>query len=231
MTDQKKAELEEELSRDHRRGMVEDQLIPRGIIDQNVLRSMLTVPRHLFVPDHLRKFAYEDKPLPIAEGQTISQPYIVAMMAQALELRSPARVLEIGTGSGYGAAILSIIADSVYTVERHQTLANEASKRLADLHYDNIKIKVGDGSKGWEEEAPFDGIVVTAAAPDIPPTLLEQLVTGGCLVIPVGEREWQELLRVRKNPDGSYTTENLGAVRFVPLIRKGRASSATLNNS
>ncbi|MBS4026176.1 MAG: protein-L-isoaspartate(D-aspartate) O-methyltransferase [Clostridia bacterium] len=219
MADQKK-ELEEESSRDHRRRMVEDQLIARGIIDQKVLRGMQTVPRHLFIPDHLRIFAYEDRPLPIAEGQTISQPYIVAMMAQALELKSPARVLEIGTGSGYGAAILSFIADSVYTVERHQALADEAGKRLADLHYDNIKIKIGDGSKGWEEEAPFDGIVVTAAAPDIPRTLLAQLTSGGNLVIPVGERKWQELLRIRKNPDDSCTTENLGAVRFVPLLGK-----------
>jgi protein-L-isoaspartate(D-aspartate) O-methyltransferase len=218
--DLQKADLTEELFEENRMKMVDSHLIPRGIIDQKVLRSMLTVPRHLFVPDQLKEFAYEDRPLPIAAGQTISQPYIVAMMVQALELKTPARVLEIGTGSGYGAAVLAKIATAVFTVERHQSLADEARQRLADLNYDNIKIKVGDGSEGWVEEAPFEGIVVAAAAPDIPRTLLNQLATCGYLVIPVGEREWQELLRIRRNPDGSYITENLGAVRFVPLIGK-----------
>lgn len=202
---------------EERRKMVDVQLVPRGIRDQAVLQSMLSVPRHLFVPSQLQEKAYRDGPLPIGKGQTISQPYVVALMAEALE-PPLSRVLEIGTGLGYAAAILSLIVATVYTVERHEALARQAETVFQALNYHNIKVLVGDGTKGWPGEAPFDGIVVTAGAPEIPKSLLGQLVPGGRLVIPVGAQGQQELLRLRKSSDGSFTRENLGPVRFVPLI-------------
>jgi protein-L-isoaspartate(D-aspartate) O-methyltransferase len=201
-----------------RKLMVEAQLITRGLRDKGVLQSMMEVPRHCFIPSHLQSHAYDDRPLPIGEGQTISQPYIVALMADALELDSEDRVLEIGTGSGYAAAVLSRIVSKVYTVERYSRLAEEAIARFCMLGYDNIKVMVGDGTKGWPEEAPFDGIQVTAGAPEVPQAFFEQLRSGGKLVIPVGGMGFQELLRLEKNPDGIMTRENLCAVRFVPLV-------------
>ncbi|OPY57953.1 MAG: Protein-L-isoaspartate O-methyltransferase [Pelotomaculum sp. PtaU1.Bin035] len=203
---------------DERRRMVEDQLISNGITNKAVIQSMLTVPRHCFVSTRLQAYAYYDCPLLIGEGQTISQPYIVALMADALETTSADRVLEIGTGSGYAAAVLSRLASMVYTVERHESLASEARSRFQALKYANIRVHTGDGTKGWPEEAPFDGIVVAAGAPEVPKSLGDQLKPGGRLVIPVGERGSQELLRVRKKADNSFTREYLGAVRFVPLI-------------
>jgi len=201
-----------------RRQMVETQLIRRGIRDQSVIQAMLDVPRHLFVPDQLRKRAYHDGPLPIGEGQTISQPYVVALMTEALEPAPDNRILEIGTGSGYAAAVLSRVVAQVYSLERHGSLASQAVERFRVLGYKNIKVMVGDGTRGWPEEALFDGIVVTAGAPEVPKPLLNQLAGGGRLVIPVGRQGHQDLLRLRLQPDGSIATENLGAVRFVPLI-------------
>lgn len=201
-----------------RKRMVETQLIPRGISDEAVIKSMLEVPRHLFVPKDMRNYAYTDGALPIGEGQTISQPYIVAYMIEELELNSESIVLEIGTGSGYGAAVLSRIAAEVYTVERHRTLAEEAKRKFERLQYDNIFVKLGDGCKGWPEMAPFEGIVVTAAAGKIPQSLLDQLKPGGSFVIPVGDDYHQWLVKVHLNIDGIKTEKELIPVRFVPLI-------------
>ncbi|GBF35573.1 protein-L-isoaspartate O-methyltransferase [Desulfocucumis palustris] len=203
---------------DERREMVNRQILPRGIKDKNVLEAMLTVPRHYFLPEKLQARAYEDRPLPIGQGQTISQPYIVAFMAEALEPEARHRVLEIGTGSGYAAAVLSRIVSRVYTVERHNILADEARARLNTLGYHNIRVKTGDGTKGWADEAPFDSILVSAGAPWAPEALLKQLKPDGILVIPVGDRGCQELLRIRKHKDGGCSRENIGLVQFVPLI-------------
>ncbi|MCK8824657.1 protein-L-isoaspartate(D-aspartate) O-methyltransferase [Fuchsiella alkaliacetigena] len=201
-----------------RERMVEQQLRGRGIKNEAVLESMLTVPRHEFVPERLRKQAYADKPLPIGEGQTISQPYIVALMVAALDPQPTDKVLEVGTGFGYAAAVLAQIVAEVYTVERFESLAQEAERRYANLNYQNVEVKVGDGSQGWLENAPYQGIVVSAAAPSLPESLVEQLDTGGRLVIPVGERSVQSLLRVSKKNDGKLLRENLCRVRFVPLL-------------
>lgn len=199
--------------------MVERHLAARGIHDEAVLAAMRAVPREAFIAGALAEFAYEDTPLPIEAGQTISQPYIVAVMAEALELQPHERVLEIGTGSGYAAAVLGRIAAQVYTIERHAELAEAATRRLARLGYDNVHVMHGDGTLGWPTEAPFDAIVVAAAGPQIPPALLQQLAVGGRLVIPVGDTpRTQELLRVRRRADGSYAEDHLGGVRFVPLI-------------
>ena len=165
--------------------MVRDQIEKRDIKDQNVLNAMRKVPRHEFVPEHLRKYAYADEPLPIGEDQTISQPYIVALMTQALRLIGKERVLEIGTGSGYQAAILAEIAAKVFTMERHGALANQARKVLDELKYANIIMRTGDGSIGWKQFAPYDGIIVTAASPQVPKSLVKQLTEGGRIVIPV----------------------------------------------
>jgi len=198
--------------------MVNTQLIQRGIRNEAVLQSMLTVPRHYFVPQPLQGFAHYDGPLAIGEGQTISQPYIVALMAEALEPAPADRVLEVGTGLGYAAAVLSRIVSMVYTIERFESLALKARSRFKLLNYDNIKVKIGDGSKGWAEEAPFDGIIVSAGAPSIPNSLYAQLKTGGRMVIPVGKKHYQKILRVRRRLDGSFTEEDLGEVVFVPLV-------------
>ncbi len=191
----------------------------RGIRDDAVLKAMATVPREKFVGVHLLEFAYDDSPLPIEEGQTISQPYIVALMAEALQLEPNDRVLEIGTGSGYAAAVLSKVAREVYTIERHQSLALQAETRLKQLKYDNVHVLCGDGTLGWPEHAPYEGIVVAAGGPEAPRSLIEQLAIGGRLVIPTGPstRE-QTLLRITRINHEEVEIEELGAVRFVPLI-------------
>ena len=199
--------------------MIERDLKGRGIYDPEVLAAMREVPREEFVPAELAEHAYEDYPLPIDEGQTISQPYMVAYMAESLELEPTERVLEIGTGSGYSAAVLSRLAAEVYTVEHFATLAKSAGERLQRLGFDNIRIFVGDGTLGWPELAPYDAIVVTAGAPRVPEPLLKQLVIGGRLVVPVGPNQFvQTLIRVRRVKEEEYKQENLMAVQFVPLI-------------
>ena len=201
-----------------RHNMVETQLKPRGINDERVLEAMLEVPRHLFVPENMKEFAYQDGALPISEGQTISQPYIVAYMIEKLEIDSSSIVLEIGTGSGYGAAVLSRIAARVFTVERHGSLAEEAERKILSLGYDNISVKVDDGSEGWWENAPYDGIVVTAAANFTPDELVGQLKTEANMVIPIGDNFSQKLVKVKVNQYGDLIEKDLISVRFVPLI-------------
>lgn len=201
-----------------RRNMVERQIKTRGIDDPEVIRSMLTVPRHYFVPDSIKPIAYEDSPLLIGGGQTISQPYIVALMSQAAKCDSSSKVLDIGTGSGYAAAVFSLIAKEVYTIERIQNLSEQAQKCFKELGYLNIHAIIGDGSLGWAENAPFDAIVVTAGAPVVPQALLDQLVVGGRLIIPVGDSGYQRLYRYIKREDGTFDEEKIEYVRFVPLI-------------
>jgi protein-L-isoaspartate(D-aspartate) O-methyltransferase len=205
--------------------MVRAHIVARGIRDAAVVAAMQSVPREAFLPPELEEFAYEDCPLPIEEGQTISQPYIVALMTAALRLGPNDRVLEVGTGSGYAAAILARVAREVYTIERHGPLAELAEKRLRELGFGNVKVLHGDGTLGWPEHAPYDGIVVAAGGPKVPEALLEQLAVGGRLVIPIGEgRELQKLVRVTREPSGDFRREELGDVRFVPLIgRQGWA--------
>jgi protein-L-isoaspartate(D-aspartate) O-methyltransferase len=199
--------------------MVESQLVRRGIKDRRVLDAMRQVPRHLFVPKDTRGLAYCDGPLPIGQGQTISQPYIVALMTELLELTGQEKVLELGTGSGYQAAILSRLVRQVYSVERHAALAEQAEKVFAQLGYDNIVISVGDGTLGWPEHSPYEAIIVTAAAPDVPQPLMEQLADGGRLVAPVGSR-WSQVLAKVKRQGETLTKEHLTAVAFVPLVGK-----------
>ncbi|MCX7816451.1 MAG: protein-L-isoaspartate(D-aspartate) O-methyltransferase [Syntrophales bacterium] len=206
--------------RKQRQKMVETQIRARGIRDERVLSAMEKIPRHLFVEEALADQAYNDNPLPIGEGQTISQPYIVALMTEALALTGKEKVLEIGTGSGYQTAILAELCDSVFSIERIASLANAARKILDQLGYYNVAIRVGDGTLGWKEEAPFDAIIVTAGAPRIPKTLVEQLVTGGRMVIPVGGRFSQELIKITKKSENSddIIKEHLCGCRFVDLI-------------
>jgi len=199
--------------------MVESQLMRRGIKDRRVLDAMRQVPRHLFIPKDMRDLAYCDGPLPIGQGQTISQPYIVALMTELLELTGQEKVLELGTGSGYQAAILSRLVSQVYSVERHATLAEQAEKVFTQLGYDNIVISVGDGTLGWPEHSPYEAIIVTAAAPDVPQPLMEQLADGGRLVAPVGSR-WSQVLAKVKRQGETLTKEHLTAVAFVPLVGK-----------
>jgi protein-L-isoaspartate(D-aspartate) O-methyltransferase len=199
--------------------MVERNIVARGVRDALVLEAMRKVPRELFVPNSLREFAYEDSPLPIGGEQTISQPYIVAFMTEALMLRGGEKVLEIGAGSGYAAAVLSEIAADVYTVERLGRLADKAAATLADLGYDNVHVLHGDGTQGWPEHAPYDAIVVAAGAPQVPRSLKQQLKVGGRLVIPVGaDQRAQELVRVVHISTNQYRGEDIAGVRFVPLI-------------
>jgi len=202
-----------------RERMVDLQIVRRGIKDPRVIAAMKKVPRHFFVSESLRSQAYEDHPLPIEEKQTISQPYIVALMTEALQLKGHEKVLEIGTGSGYQTAILAELADKVFTIERIPLLAEKARKRLEELGYKNIVYRIGDGTLGWPEEAPFDGILVSAAAPSIPQPLIDQLAMGGRLIIPVGDRLSQELVLVERVPEG-IRKSFLGGVRFVDLIGK-----------
>jgi len=200
-----------------RERMVETQIKARGLKDERVIKAMLKVPRHLFVDEALRDQAYGDFPLPIGEGQTISQPYIVALMTEALELKGNERVLEIGTGSGYQTAILAELALWVYTIERFPMLLERAKKVLKELGYKNISFKLDDGTLGWKEASPFDAIIVTAASPDIPPPLVEQLAEGGRMVIPVGDEFSQTLIKgVKKG--GKLHTKALEPVRFVKLV-------------
>ncbi len=201
-----------------REEMVLKQIESRGVSDPNVLSALRKVPRHVFVSEALRDQAYGDFPLPIGEQQTISQPYIVAEMTQALEIDENDRVLEIGTGSGYQAAILAEIAYRVYTVERIRTLYFKARKLFDQLHYHNILTKYSDGSTGWTSESPFDGIIVTAGAPDIPDTLVKQLAVGGRMVVPVGNQYSQDLIKINKDESGRIRKTNLGGCRFVKLV-------------
>ncbi len=209
-----------------RQAMVANDIKGRGVKDQKVLEVMGKIPRHLFVDENLRNRAYADYPLPIGEGQTISQPYVVALMTEALKLKSTDRVLEIGTGSGYQAAVLSELVKAAYTIEIRESLAEMASKRLKDLGYRNVKVKCADGYFGWEEYAPFDAIIITAAANHIPPPLIKQLKEGGRLIVPLGSTVYyQTLTLVTKKKNDKLDIEQMGAVAFVPMIgetKKGK---------
>lgn len=198
--------------------MVETQIARRGITDERVLAAMREVPRENFTAPGFETFAYQDRPLPIAERQTISQPYIVGAMLAGAMLQPGDRLLEVGAGSGYAAAVASRIAGQVLGIERHAVLTEAASQRLVALGYSNITLKTGDGSRGWPEEAPFDVIIVSASAPSVPPALKQQLAIGGRLVIPVGPAEEQRLIRLTRTGPGTFEETGLGAVRFVKLI-------------
>ncbi len=205
-----------------REAMVRQQLEARGIRDPAVLRAMRDVPRHVFVPDALRRRAYDDGPLAIGEGQTISQPFVVAAMIEALELAPTDRVLEVGAGSGYAAAVVSRIALQVLTVERHASLQASAAARLAALGFDNVRVGATGDSLGWPTEGPFDAILVSAGAPNVPASLREQLVVGGRMVIPVGNGpDRQQLVRVTRTGPNDWTETSFGAVLFVPLVGPG----------
>jgi len=199
--------------------MVEEQIVSRGIKDPKLIAALKKIPRHLFVEEALQNQAYTDHPLPIGEKQTISQPYMVALMTEALLLTGREKVLEIGTGSGYQTAILAELSEKVFSVERIRPLAIRARKLLYELGYFNVEIKIFDGTFGWIEESPFDAILVTAGSPDIPETLIDQLTIGGKLVIPVGDVFVQDLFRVTKTEAG-VKKEDLGGCRFVKLIGK-----------
>ena len=198
--------------------MVERQIERRGVDDPLVLQAMREVPREAFVEAGMEEFAFEDSPLPIGEGQTISQPYIVALMAEAAELSANDRVLEVGTGSGYAAAVFGRIAKAVYTIERHASLAEQARRRLAEAGITNVFVRVGDGTLGWSDAAPFDAIIVAAGAPEAPAALKQQLAIGGRLIIPLGEGDVQSLTRITRKSEALYETEDLASVRFVPLV-------------
>jgi protein-L-isoaspartate(D-aspartate) O-methyltransferase len=200
-----------------RNHMVDEQIVTRGVKDQRVLAALRRVPRHEFLPEAIRGMAYGDHALPLGEGQTMSQPYMVALMTELLDLKGTERVLEIGTGSGYQAAVLAELCEKVYTVERIKTLAEKARAVLDRLGYKRVAIKIYDGTYGWKEMAPFDAIVVTAGAPDIPAPLVEQLRDGGRMVIPVGERYGQMLVKVVKTAEGLVTEKSIPCM-FVPLI-------------
>lgn len=202
-----------------RERMVTEQVYARGVRSPEVLTAMMKVPRDMFVSSRDAYRAYDDTPLPIGEGQTISQPYVVALMVEALRLTQSDRVLEVGTGSGYAAAVLGEIAALVYSVERLRSLAGKASQNLAAAGYENVHVRHADGTDGWAEEAPFDAILVSAGAPLVPSPLKQQLKVGGRMVIPVGStRRTQELLRITRLDEHAFQSENLADVRFVPLI-------------
>jgi protein-L-isoaspartate(D-aspartate) O-methyltransferase len=198
--------------------MVEGQVIARGVSDQRVIDAMLKVPRHKFVEEAFENQAYQDAPLPIGERQTISQPYMVAVMSEALNLTGVETVLEVGTGSGYQAAVLALLADRVFSLERIPSLARRARKVLDDCGFSKVNIRVADGTHGWQEMAPFDAIIVTAGAPEVPQEYLAQLAVGGRLVIPVGDRASQVLMRITRTGADEYKEERLLGCRFVPLI-------------
>ena len=202
-----------------RRKMVEEQLVERGVKDLRLLEAMSRVPRHLFAQDSLQHRAYGDTPLPIGENQTLSQPYIVGAMTEALELKGEERVLEIGTGSGYQTAIIAELARQVFTIERLNNLSRKAQKILEGLNYMNIVFKMFDGTYGWPDQAPFDAILITASAREIPESLIKQLGDGGRLVAPIGETDKQKLVVLTKKGDG-VSRKNLGDCKFVPLIGK-----------
>jgi len=201
-----------------RRRMVEDQVVARGVRDPRVIDAMLQVPRHKFVEEALESQAYQDAPLPIGERQTISQPYMVAVMSEALALDGTEKVLEVGTGSGYQAAVLAVLADRVFSLERIPALARRARKALDSCGYSKVNIRLADGTLGWQEMAPFDAIVVTAGAPDVPRDYLDQLAVGGRLVIPVGDRMSQVLMRITRTTEHEFKEEQLLGCRFVPLV-------------
>jgi protein-L-isoaspartate(D-aspartate) O-methyltransferase len=207
-----------EPSLEPRKTFIDRDLVTRGIRDPRVLSAMEAVPREAFVPDDLVAHAYDDHPLPIGLGQTISQPYVVAWMCEALALTGRESVLEIGSGSGYGAAVLSLLARRVFTIERLPELADQARARLTRLGMSNVEVQWGDGTLGWSERSPFGGIVVTAAGPELPRGLLEQLAVGGRLVIPLGDARMQQLVRITRLQQAAFRREDLGAVQFVPLI-------------
>jgi protein-L-isoaspartate(D-aspartate) O-methyltransferase len=202
---------------DQQKWMVENQLISRNITNKRVLQAFLAVPRYQFVPSDFRHLAYEDSPLAIGEGQTISQPYTVAFMLELADLKAAHRVLEIGTGSGYQTALLAELVEEVYTIDRVAALSQQAQHTLSELHYKNVKYFIGDGTKGWPEDILFDRIIVTAGAPDIPKSLLKQLKIGGKMVIPAGNNFLQDMLLITKNKD-SIHQEKHGGFHFVPLI-------------
>ncbi|OQX70469.1 MAG: protein-L-isoaspartate O-methyltransferase [Candidatus Cloacimonas sp. 4484_275] len=204
---------------DQRRKMVETQIMNRGISDEKVLSAFLKVPRELFVPEKFKHLAYADSPLSIGNGQTISQPYIVALMMELLQLDANDKVLEIGTGSGYQTALLAEICSEIFTIERISILSVNAQKILRELGYENIHFKIGDGSLGWNENLKFNKIIVTAAAPSIPQSLLNELDDNGILVIPTGSKFMQDLI-VIKNKNGEFVRNNYGGCTFVPLIGK-----------
>jgi protein-L-isoaspartate(D-aspartate) O-methyltransferase len=209
-----------------RHRMVETQLRARDIRDERVLQAMARVPRHQFAPEQYRGQAYEDHPLPIGEGQTISQPYMVALMLDFLELRPADRALEVGTGSGYVTALLAELALHVVSVERHAALANDARMLLAVMGYSNVTVIVGDGSRGWPDFAPYDAIIVSAAASAVPPDLVAQLAEGGRMIIPVGGSDTQQLLLIRKQ-NGEAVVSTHGLCRFVPLIAGAETESTS----
>lgn len=200
-----------------RERMVEEQLVNRGVSDLRVLAAVSKVERHRFVAEALQSRAYDDKPLPIGEHQTISQPYIVGLMTQALELRGNERVLEVGTGCGYQTAVLAELAATVYTIERLAPLAAAARALLEELGYTNVVTRIGDGTLGWAEEGPFEAIIVAAASPQVPRPLVAQLALGGRMVFPIGEEELQTLVRIRKKEEGLHE-EYFGDCRFVKLV-------------
>ena len=203
-----------------RHRMVYEQIEQRGVKDQQILEAMRTVPRHAFVPEMYQYKAYDDYPLPIGYGQTISQPYIVAYMTEKLHLQKHHRVLEIGTGSGYQAAVLSLLADSVFTVEIVEPLGEQARERLQQMQYHNVKVKIGDGYQGWGEYAPYDAIIVTAAPETVPSPLIDQLKENGLMIIPIGsEHTIQQLLLLEKR-NGKMSRKHLLTVRFVPFTRE-----------
>ena len=204
-----------------RQAMIENQIIDRGVSDERVIKAMNDVPRHLFVKESLRDLAYADGPLPIGHNQTISQPYIVAYMTEILQPDTHHIVLEVGTGSGYQAAILSKLVNHVYSIEIIPELGKEATSRLDKLGYDNVTVKIGDGYNGWEEHAPFDRIIVTAAPEQIPKKLVDQLKSGGLMVLPVGKTSFgQDMRVVKKDKTGQVTTQETIPVRFVPMIHE-----------
>jgi protein-L-isoaspartate(D-aspartate) O-methyltransferase len=204
-----------------RHAMIENQIIDRGVSDERVIKAMNDVPRHLFVKESLRDLAYADGPLPIGYNQTISQPYIVAYMTEILQPDTHHIVLEVGTGSGYQAAILSKLVNHVYSIEIIPELGKEAANRLDKLGYDNVTVKIGDGYNGWEEHSPFDRIIVTAAPEQIPKKLVDQLKSGGLMVLPVGKTSFgQDMRVVKKDKTGQVTTQETIPVRFVPMIHE-----------
>ncbi|MDX5477420.1 MAG: protein-L-isoaspartate(D-aspartate) O-methyltransferase [Cyclobacteriaceae bacterium] len=199
--------------------MVENQIAQRGITNELVLKAMRIVPRHLLVPEKIRSYAYEDRPLPIGEGQTISQPYIVAYMTELIEPSPEMKVLEIGTGSGYQAAVLAEIVKEVYTIEIMEGLGKRAKRDLKSMGYKNIYVRIGDGYKGWPEKAPFDAIIVTAAPEEIPQPLMDQLAEGGIMVIPVGQEGKVQKMVLARKVKGKIKTSYLSNVMFVPFLR------------
>jgi protein-L-isoaspartate(D-aspartate) O-methyltransferase len=204
---------------EQRRQMVVQQIEARGIRDAAVLKAMEEVPRHCFVEELYQNYAYDDTPLPLPDRQTISQPYVVALMLCGLELSPGERVLEVGTGSGYAAALLSRIVSQVFTIERHRGLVLYARQRLELLGYDNVSLRHGDGTLGWPELAPFDGIIVAAGGPRVPETLRRQMAIGGRLVMPVGrKRRSQQLIRLTRNSEDEFSRKSMGPVAFVPLV-------------